>query len=61
LYQEKIIKKSVAKIPLTHNILFAILSPSKMYEFVKSLLKRHPGESRGPELIEITGFRLSPE
>jgi hypothetical protein len=28
---------------------------------VKSLLKRHPGESRGPEHPEITGFRLSPE
>jgi len=28
---------------------------------VKSLLKRHPGESRGPEHLEITGFRLSPE
>jgi hypothetical protein len=30
-------------------------------DFVKSLLKRHPGESRGPELIEMVGFRLSPE
>jgi hypothetical protein len=30
-------------------------------EFVKSLLERHPGESRGPEHLEITGFRLSPE
>jgi hypothetical protein len=28
---------------------------------VKSLLERHPGESRGPEHLEITGFRLSPE
>jgi hypothetical protein len=28
---------------------------------VKSLLGRHPGESRGPEHVEITGFRLSPE
>jgi hypothetical protein len=28
---------------------------------VKSLLDRHPGESRGPEQLEITGFRLSPE
>jgi hypothetical protein len=28
---------------------------------VKSHLKRHPGESRGPEQPEITGFRLSPE
>jgi hypothetical protein len=26
-----------------------------------SLLGRLPGESRGPEHIEITGFRLSPE
>jgi hypothetical protein len=30
-------------------------------ELVKSLFKRHPGESRGPEHLEITGFRLSPE
>jgi len=30
-------------------------------EFVKSRLGRHPGESRGPELLELTGFRLSPE
>jgi hypothetical protein len=30
-------------------------------DLVKSLLKRHPGESRGPEHLEITGFRLSPE
>ena len=30
-------------------------------EIVKSLLDRHPGESRGPEHLEITGFRLSPE
>jgi hypothetical protein len=22
---------------------------------------RHPGESRGPELLDVTGFRLSPE
>jgi hypothetical protein len=29
--------------------------------FVKSLLERHPGESRGPKHLEITGFRLSPE
>jgi len=28
---------------------------------VKSLLERLPGESRGPEHLEITGFRLSPE
>jgi hypothetical protein len=30
-------------------------------DFVKGILKRHPGESRGPEFVEITGFRLSPE
>jgi hypothetical protein len=30
-------------------------------ELVKSLLGRLPGESRGPERLEITGFRLSPE
>ena len=29
--------------------------------FVKSLFGRLPGESRGPERLEITGFRLSPE
>jgi hypothetical protein len=34
---------------------------SNIDELVKSLLKRHPGESRGPERLEITGFRLSPE
>jgi hypothetical protein len=34
---------------------------SKFDEFVKSLLSRHPGESRGPELVEFTGFRRSPE
>jgi hypothetical protein len=28
---------------------------------VKILKKRPPGESRGPENLEITGFRLSPE
>ena len=33
----------------------------KVDGLVKSLLERHPGESRGPEHLEITGFRLSPE
>jgi hypothetical protein len=28
---------------------------------VKSLFGRHPGESRGPERLDLTGFRLSPE
>jgi hypothetical protein len=28
---------------------------------LKSPLKRHAGESRGPEFIELTGFRLPPE
>ena len=28
---------------------------------IKSQLNRHPGKSRGPEGIEITGFRPSPE
>ena len=27
---------------------------------VKSLLDRHPGESRGPEHLELTGFRRQP-
>jgi hypothetical protein len=34
---------------------------SKLDDLVKNLLDRHPGESRGPEHLEITGFRLSPE
>jgi hypothetical protein len=33
----------------------------KIDDLVKSLLERHPGESRGPEHLEITGFRLPPE
>ena len=33
----------------------------KIDGLVKSLLGRHPGESRGPEHVEINGFRLSPE
>jgi hypothetical protein len=36
------------------------LKNPKIDGLVKSLLKRHPGESRGPEHLEITGFRLSP-
>jgi hypothetical protein len=34
---------------------------SMFADLVKSLSERHPGESRGPEHIEIAGFRLSPE
>ncbi len=34
---------------------------AKIDDLVKSLLGRLPGESRGPERLEITGFRLSPE
>ena len=34
---------------------------TKVDGLVKSRLDRHPGESRGPEHLEITGFRLSPE
>jgi hypothetical protein len=33
----------------------------KIDDLVKSLLGRLPGESRGPERLEISGFRLSPE
>jgi hypothetical protein len=33
----------------------------KVVDLLKSLLIRPPGQSRGPELIETTGFRLSPE
>jgi hypothetical protein len=28
---------------------------------MKEALSRHPGESRGPEVLAIPGFRLSPE
>jgi hypothetical protein len=44
------------KLPQPENLV-----KQKNDDFVKSLLKRHPGESRGPELIKKTGFRLSPE
>jgi hypothetical protein len=37
---------------------FAIL---KLDELVKSAQGRRPGESRDPERLEITGFRLPPE
>jgi hypothetical protein len=33
----------------------------KVDDLAESLLERHPGESRGPEHLELTGFRLSPE
>jgi hypothetical protein len=33
----------------------------KIEELVKSLFGRHPGEGRGPEHSELTGFQLSPE
>jgi hypothetical protein len=33
----------------------------KVDGLAKSQMPRHPGESRGPEHLEITGFRLSPE
>jgi hypothetical protein len=36
-------------------------SISNLDDFKKSLLKRHPGEGRGPEIMENTGFRLPPE
>jgi len=39
----------------------AIVEIGKFDDLVKSLLGRHPGESRGPEHLEMTGFRLSPE
>jgi hypothetical protein len=34
---------------------------AKSDDLVKSQIDRHPGESRGPERLEMTGFRLSPE
>ena len=33
----------------------------KYDEPVKSHQSRHPGESRGPEVLGIAGFRLPPE
>jgi hypothetical protein len=35
--------------------------PGVVRNYLKSRLHRHPGESRGPEPREKTGFRLSPE
>jgi len=37
------------------------LSPIKIDDLVKSLQKRHPGESRGPEFLERTGLQFSTE
>jgi hypothetical protein len=37
------------------------IPPFNFDDLAKSLLDRHPGESRGPEHLEITGFRLLPE
>jgi hypothetical protein len=31
-----------------------------LYDFVKSHLYRHPGESRGPALLKSTGFQVKP-
>jgi hypothetical protein len=33
----------------------------KIDDFAKSHQSRHPGGSRGPELLVLPGFRLSPE
>jgi glutathione synthase/RimK-type ligase-like ATP-grasp enzyme len=44
------------KLPQPENLV-----KQKIDDFAKSLLKRPPGESRGPEFIKKTGFRLSPE
>jgi len=38
-----------------------IRHPFNFVAFVKSLKSRHPGESRGPEVLGIPGFRLPPE
>ena len=52
---------------LASGAFYETISLATFYEFikiddlVKSLLGRLPGESRGPERLEITGFRLSPE
>jgi len=58
-YQDLEIEKSEYRIqkPLAKKI----SSKFSLDDFVKSLLGRHPGERRGPEHLEITGFRLSPE
>jgi hypothetical protein len=47
--------------PYRENTASHFLQKVKVDDLVKSLLERHPGESRGPEHLEITGFRLSPE
>ncbi|MCX5914496.1 MAG: hypothetical protein NTV04_21500, partial [Deltaproteobacteria bacterium] len=47
-----------------YNLCFLCLpgfTVAKIDDLAKSLFERHPGESRGPEHLEITGFRLSPE
>jgi len=42
-------------------ILTPLFHHSSIDDLVKSLFKRHPGASRGPEHLEMTGFRLPPE
>ena len=37
---------------------FIFYETIKVDELVKSQLGRHPGESRGPERLDLTGFRL---
>jgi hypothetical protein len=39
----------------------AKIQNSNLDEIVESLNSRHSGESRSPEALKITGFRLSPE
>ncbi len=52
---------------ITYTMLFFNIheaQPSHIIVFAKSnglFITRHPGESRGPEHIEKTGFRLPPE
>jgi len=42
-------------------ILLSFYEVIKFDELVISQLGRHPGESQGPERLEMTGFRVSPE
>jgi hypothetical protein len=39
---------------------FPDLLGNKKDDLIRSLLGRHPGESQGPEHLEITGFRRLP-
>jgi hypothetical protein len=41
---------------------FNPIAPASIVDgLARSLLDRHPDENRGPEHLELNGFRLSPE